>query len=111
METAMSQDAQTQYNAVAAELSSSLAATTGKMFGMPSLFIGGKAFAGLSGDTMVFKLGGSAHEEALALPGAVLFDPSGRGRPMKEWVVVPSDLADRWADLGQQALQYVADRR
>ena len=43
---------------------------------------------------------------ALALSGAHLFDPSGT-RPMKEWVVVPSDHADAWLGLAREALKYV----
>jgi hypothetical protein len=54
---------------------------------------------------MVFKLESPrAHADALALDGAHLFDPGGRGRPFNEWVVVPPALADRWADLADAAL-------
>ncbi len=78
------------------------------MFGMPSLKVGGKAFAGLFGDAMVFKLTGATHAEALTLKGAVLFDPSGMGRAMKEWVVVPAAHAKRWAALAESARAFVA---
>lgn len=81
-------------------------AEAGKMFGMPTLKVGGKAFAGLFGDAVVFKLGGEAHAGALALAGAQLFDPSGMGRPMREWVVVPAAHAKRWQALGQAAQAY-----
>ena len=41
---------------------------------------------------MVFKLPDpDAHARALALDGAHLFDPCGKGRPFKEWVVVPCE--------------------
>ena len=54
---------------------------------------------------MVFKLPDpGAREAALALNGAALFDPSERGRPMKEWVAVPFAHVDRWATLAEQAL-------
>ncbi len=104
----MSSDARASYDAVAAELVASSATTTGAMFGMPCLKCEGKAFAGWYQDAMVFKLGAPKHAEALALPGAHLFDPSGRDRPMKEWVVVPSAHASRWLDLAQAALGYVS---
>jgi hypothetical protein len=56
-------------------------------------------------DAMVFKLTGSAaHARALTLEGAHLFDPGGRGRPFKEWVVVPPVHAERWPELAQAAL-------
>ncbi len=60
---------------------------------------------------MVFKLQGKDHERALALPGARSFDPSSRGRPMKEWVEVQARHAARWASLARQALKYVSKGR
>ena len=77
------------------------------MMGMPTLFAGGKGFAGLYGDSMVFKLDGAAHAAALALTGASLFDPSGMGRPMKAWVQVPLDHATQWPEFAGQALEAV----
>src|SRR3954470_2371629 len=78
-----------------------------KMMGMPSLKRNGKLVAGFvaSEDAMVFKLEDpAAHAGALALEGAPLFAPGGRGRPFREWVVVPPALADRWPDLAESAL-------
>jgi hypothetical protein len=79
----------------------------GAMFGMPCLKARGKAFAGLWGDSFVFKLTGDDHAAGLALKGAALFDPSGMDRPMKEWVVVPLAHAKRWDGLARAALDYV----
>ena len=97
-------DPRAAYDAVAGELVQSSPATAGAMFGMPSLKCEGKAFAGYYQGAMVFKLRGEAHAQALALAGAQLFDPSGRGRPMKEWVVIPAEHAARWAEFGRLAL-------
>lgn len=74
------------------------------MFGMPSLKFKGKAFGGLFGNAAVFKLEGDAHAEALKLKGAMLFDPSGMGRPMKAWVVIPSENSKKWGELAQAGL-------
>ena len=104
----MPRDSGAQFEAIASALTASTLAVKGKMFGMPTLSIGRKAFAGLFRDAMVFKLGGQERERALALSGARLFDPSGRGRPMREWVEVPPKHAARWAALVQQALRYVS---
>ena len=93
---AASAAAHATYEGIAAELAEAKGASPGKMMGMPTLFLGGKAFAGLFGDSMVFKLGGEAHAMALALPGAALFDPSGMDRPMKAWVRIPLDHALAW---------------
>ncbi len=104
----MSSDPRSTYNAIAEELAATSATTIGQMFGMPCLKKNGKAYAGFFQDAMVFKLGGPRHAEALALAGAHLFDPSGRGRPMKEWVVVPFEHASTWSELAQDAFRSIA---
>ena len=71
----------------------------------------GKAFAGYFEGAMVFKLSGASHAEALALAGSRLFDPSGRGRPMKEWVVVPFEHASRWLEFARDGFDYIADKK
>jgi hypothetical protein len=94
------------------ELCDDLLARTGdlertKMMGMPSLKRNGKLVAGFvaSEDAMVFKLEDpAAHSRALAFDGAHLFDPGGRGRPFKEWVVVPPAHAAHWPELAEAAL-------
>ena len=108
----MSLEPQAAYEAVVSEMIATSSTTSGKMFGMPCLKnSNGKAFAGYFEGTMVFKLGGSSHAEALALPGAKLFDPSERGRPMKEWVVVPLEHVSRWLEFARDASDYVADKK
>lgn len=99
------------FDKVVAELVESDHAVAAKMFGMPSASIGGKHFAGLYQDDMVFKLSGEPHAKALALKGAHLFDPSGTGRAMKEWVVVPTEHSSRWSEIGRQTLAYVAAKK
>jgi hypothetical protein len=74
------------------------------MFGMPTLKRNGKAIGGLWGDAMTFKLAPGALADALNLDGAHQFDPSGLGRPMKAWVVVPLAQSGEWARLAQLAL-------
>ncbi len=82
-------------------------AVKGKLFGKPCLKIGKKAFACFFDNEMVFKLTGDAHANALALDGAQLFDPSGKNRPMKEWVQLPFTHKDQWVDYAEQAMGYV----
>ena len=38
---------------------------------------------------------------------ARLWDPSGKHRPMKEWVQIPFACARAWPELAAQALKYV----
>lgn len=79
-----------------------------QMFGKPCFKIHGKAFMSFFNGTVVFKLSGEAHSEALSLDGAERFDPSGKGRPMKEWVQLPETYSDRWPEFAAAALTYVA---
>lgn len=82
-------------------------AVEGQLFGKPCFKIGGKAFICFFESCMVFKLGGDVHSDAIALKDAVLFDPSKKGRPMKEWVQVPFAHKKHWKRLAVAALQYV----
>ena len=60
-------------------------ATPSTMFGKRSLTINGKAFARLKEGLLAFRLGAGSHEhqDALALPGAELFDRLGKRTPSK----------------------------
>jgi hypothetical protein len=84
------------------------AAEESQMFGKPCFKINGKAFISFFEDAMVFKLNGTAHSTALSLKGAKLFDPSGKKRPMKEWVQVPFAHKEKWSSLAKSAMEYVS---
>jgi len=76
-----------------------------QMMGMPCVKRSGKMVAGFTRGAMVFKLPDpAAHAQALALDGAHLFDPSGKGQPFKEWVVVPAAHAAEWESFAELAL-------
>lgn len=83
-------------------------AVQGQLFGKPCFKIKGKAFICFFDHEMVFKLTGGLHKEALDLEGSQLFDPSGKGRPMKEWVQVAFAHHDRWQAYALDALKYVS---
>src|SRR6185369_5996564 len=78
-----------------------------QMFGKPCFKINGKAFICFFQNEMVFKLTGDIRSEALELDGSQLFDPSGKKRPMKEWVQVPFDYSDKWKKFAKEAMKYV----
>ena len=82
-------------------------ATRSQMFGMPVLKAGDRVFAGTFGDAMTFKLGPDDLERARALAGVESFEPM-KGRPMKEWVLVPLAHAKRWPDLAERAFACVS---
>ena len=78
-----------------------------QLFGKPCFKINGKAFICFFKNEMVFKLSGDNHKEALSLSGSQLFDPSGKKRPMKEWVQVPFRHKSKWKDYAGHAMKYV----
>lgn len=86
--------------------------TAGQMFGKACLKTGKKAFAAFFNGEMVFKLG---QQEVNLLKdkytGSVNWDPSGKKRPMKDWLQVPSDFSDDWTALARQALDYVDENK
>ena len=78
-----------------------------QMFGKPCFKINKKAFVCFFQNAMVFKLEGETHKEALNLEGAVLFDPSGKNRPMKAWIQVPFTHKDKWLNFAKSAMEFV----
>lgn len=97
-------DSENEYTRVGQQITG---AEQSQMFGKPCYKIGGNAFVCFFQDEMVFKLTGDAHADALALDGTQLFDPSGKGRAMKEWVQVPFAYKGQWPELARAACQYV----
>lgn len=68
-----------------------------QMFGGIAFMIDGNMAVGVTGEELMVRVGKDAHDEAVALPGARIFDMS--ARPMKGWIVVASEgIADE-ADL------------
>ena len=78
-----------------------------QMMGMPCVKRRGKLALGFVRDegALVFKLEDAEERDAaLALDGAHLFDPSGRGRPFRAWVVVPPPHAETWERFAEASL-------
>jgi len=83
-------------------------AVKGNLFGKDCFKVEGKAFVCFFQQCMVFKLQGETKNEALSLDGSSLFDPSGKGRPMKEWIKVPYTYHQHWEKFAQEAFNYVS---
>jgi hypothetical protein len=82
--------------------------TVSQMFGKACLKINGKAFVAQHLEAVIFKLSGTDYARALALTGAALWDPSGKGRPMKEWVALPVIASQYFDAFANAALKYLA---
>jgi hypothetical protein len=78
-----------------------------QMFGKSCFKVNGKAFMCLFDNCVVFKLTGKTHERAIGLKGSKLFDPSGKGRAMKEWVEVKVSNKSNYKDFAKAAMNYV----
>lgn len=86
------------------------AVAAGNLFGKPCAKLDGKAFLAFFHDAMVFKLDAARCQEIIAShAGCKLFDPSAKGRAMKEWVQVPDGALD-WQDLAKEALALLRGR-
>lgn len=77
-----------------------------QMFGKPCARLGGeKPVLSFMDGCMVFKLGATRVQAILAEhPEASPFDPSGKGRPFKDWVRVPETDGLDLKELGFEAL-------
>lgn len=93
---------------IAAQFGPELGVATSKWFGKPCIKAGRKVFVVLWGGDLAFKLTGEAHSEVLQIEGAHLFDPRGKGHPMKEWVQIPAAQSSTWSRFAGLACEYVA---
>ncbi|MEE9387540.1 MAG: hypothetical protein V3U96_02935 [Paracoccaceae bacterium] len=98
-------DDQQQFDAIIAGMAVLDAAIApGNLFGKPCAKLDGKAFVAFFQGDMVFKLDAVRCQEIIAAhAGCQLFDPSGKGRAMKEWVQVPQGTLD-WQEMAERAL-------
>ncbi len=99
---------QTVFEQIVARLSQHPAVEQRSMFGSQGLSVNGNLFLTFHTSDIAAKLSGAAHASALELTGAQRWDPSGKGRAMREWVQVPAAHCDRWAEIADAALAYVA---
>lgn len=65
---------------------------TTKLFGGVAAKVNGNLFAGLFGRSTMLALPEPDRAEALALPGAAMFDPMGDGRARSEKVMLPERM-------------------
>jgi hypothetical protein len=94
------------YRALAEALLEDPRVSETQMMGMPALKSSGKLFGGRSGPDLVLRIG-RERAQALILAGrARPFDPSGRNRPMKDWVLA-GEPADDWVTLALEAKQLI----
>src|SRR3954469_13086050 len=92
------------FHKIAAEIPN---AQEGKMFGALCIKApNGKAGVMFWKEDMIFKLEGENAKAALALKGAVTFEPAA-GRPMNGWIQVPNTHSAKWKKLAEQSMEMV----
>lgn len=79
-------------------------------FGSDALQVNGKIFAMLRGDSLVLKLSSQRVGELVGSGVGTPFD-AGKGRPMKEWIVLEPEVSGRWLRLSTEALAFVSGSR
>jgi hypothetical protein len=85
--------------------------TEGKGFGSSGqLKVDGKIFAMLVRDELVLKLP-KARVDALMREGAGRHFDAGKGRPMREWLVLSPASRKPWLPLAQEAMEFVEGTR
>lgn len=83
-------------------------AELGNLFGKPCGKINKKAFVAFFQDEMVFKIGREEISFLLAkYENAQNWDPSGKGKAMKDWIQIPNDYQADWPALANQAKDFL----
>jgi TfoX/Sxy family transcriptional regulator of competence genes len=80
-----------------------------RRFGSDALQVHGRIFAMLRGGRLFLKLPRDRVAALLASGAGSPFD-AGKGRPMKEWVVLEPRADQQWVPLATEALTFVAAR-
>ena len=99
--------AEDEYTKIVEYLVSARNATAGQMFGKKCIKINGKAGVAFFKDCLVFKLPEEPHTLAMSLQDSVLWDPSGKGRAMKEWVQVSIEHKDKFEFFANEVADYI----
>ncbi len=99
--------AELEFEKIIEHIASTHAGVAGQMFGKRCIKINSKAGIALFNECLVFKLPKEAHAEAMDLTGSILWDPSGKGRAMKEWVQITLDHKKRFKEFAKASADYV----
>jgi TfoX/Sxy family transcriptional regulator of competence genes len=81
------------------------------MFGGIAGMVNGHMYAGLWADTVMVRVDEADQRRVLAMPGANVFDPMGKGKPMKDMVLLPAGVLRKKAELKRwlaRALEFTA---
>ena len=103
----MVQEAEDAFDDLRLELAPLDGVDEGRMFHCDGLSYHGKFFAALGkeGETMLVKLPEDRVNALIADGTGIPFDAN-KGRPMREWMLVPAVSLDRWPAIAHEALTF-----
>jgi hypothetical protein len=78
-------------------------------FGAHAAKVEGKIFLAIFGGTLVARVGAEEVDDRVLSGHGERFDPSGKGRAMRDWLQTSLEPAD-WPELAQAALAFSAPR-
>jgi hypothetical protein len=99
---------QAVFDALTEEFARTKKAEKAQMFGKQCMKYRGNGFMAFFDGDLVLKLSGQSREDALKLKGSQLWDPSGQGRAMKEWVRISAAHSAKWMDLANKSIEYIS---
>lgn len=99
--------AEVEYEKITTYLASTHEGVAGQMFGKKCIKINNKAGVALFKEYLVFKLPEKEHKDAISLAGSELWDPSGKGRSMKEWVQLTMEHKEKFEEFAKASADYV----
>jgi hypothetical protein len=76
-------------------------------FGAPAVKVNNKIFFALRRGAVIARLGAEEVDARVLAGDGVRFDPSGKGRPMKDWLESNAEHGE-WVELGLAALAFTA---
>ncbi|MCU0420919.1 MAG: hypothetical protein MUC38_14815 [Cyclobacteriaceae bacterium] len=79
-----------------------------RMFGWPCLCLGRKPFVFLDKDTgerLIFRLYPEEAQQALQLTDTEVFNPGGKSKRMKNWIVVGQSQRKQWPSFAEKSYQ------
>jgi TfoX/Sxy family transcriptional regulator of competence genes len=104
------QAAEQRFAVLAKRMTKAVGVTLGsgrRGFGSDALLVDGRIFAMVREDHLILKLPRERVTELLASGEGAPFD-AGKGRPMKEWVMVSPTSDAQWLSLAKEARAFVA---
>jgi len=80
---------------------------TSTRLGRHQLLLNGKMFATYSVDNMSFKLKGEVLAEAFKIRNAIIWNPTNKKNPSRNWVQISSNQRKHWLKLAIDAAGFV----